>query len=161
MKPSNLKIYIKLLLYSVFLSFNNTAEGQQNVYHLEIGDSIYVKVFSKPLWNDINLEVRNGETYIFSATGEWTDWYIFSDANGYDMTHMNAFRKLRRSPENKWFSLIGNIKDDNTFFLIGKNAIININNTGRLLLFANDVKGFYFNNKGHLQLKIKRVQKTP
>jgi hypothetical protein len=147
---------IFVLVFSYFFVF-----AQQKPAHLEIGDSLILKVYSKPVWNETDIEVKNGETYLFSASGEWTDWYIISDAKGYDMNHMNSFRKYRRSPENKWFALMASVDKSDNGFLIGKYAVIKITETGRMFLFANDVKGFYFNNKGFLTVKIKRISEKP
>lgn len=152
---------LKPFLFLLIIIFSINATGQQKTVHLEIGDSIILKIYSKPLWNETDLEVRAGETYIFLAKGEWTDWYIVSEADGYEMWHMNLFRSYKRSPENKWFALMGSIGKTDTIFLIGRMMKKTFMKTGKLYLFANDVRGFYFNNKGSIIVTIRRIADEP
>jgi hypothetical protein len=149
---------LKQFLLSALFFVSLSVLGQQKPIHLETGDSLSVEIFAKPFWNETNLEVKNGEKYSFCATDEWIDWYIITDANGYDMRHMNSFRSYRRSPDNKWFALMGSLDKSENLFLIGSRSEISFAKDGKLYCFANDVKGFYFNNKDSIRLKIKRLK---
>jgi hypothetical protein len=54
-----------------------------------------------------------------------------------------------------WFALIGAIdSDSSTQFLIGTQSVSAPVRTGQLCCFANDVPGFYWNNKGAIQLIV-------
>ena len=66
--------------------------------------------------------------------------------------------RLRRAPSQQWFALIGAIdQDPSTQFLIGTGCDYRPPRSGKLTCFANDVLGFYWNNKGQLELTVERV----
>ncbi len=46
---------------------------------------------SKNKWNDSGVNLIAGRRYRYQATGQWKDWYIVCDANGYS----NFFINLR------------------------------------------------------------------
>lgn len=123
---------------------------------LNIGESIPVKVIARKRWNDSDLEVAAGETYEFTATGEWRDLSIKRDAGGYIKNYMKIFEKWRRSPKDKWFALMGSINHDYDF-LIGTGTKQTMNYHGSLSFYANDVKGFYWNNFGEVEVVVKRI----
>lgn len=112
-----------------------------------------MKVFAQHLWNDTTLDVKVGETLHFLATGQWKDFTILTDANGFDKWYMKPFEKFRRKSDSPWFSLIGAI-DGKHLFHIGQEKTVTISTSGRLFLFANDVKNFYWNNKGFITVQI-------
>jgi hypothetical protein len=114
-----------------------------------------VLIFAKPYWTDTLLDVSAGQTVRFTATGTWTDWTITCGPEGYERPMMNLARPLRRRPSAPWFALCGALdqRGDETF-LIGAEAEIIFEKSGRLFVFANDVPGFYFNNKGAIDLSL-------
>ncbi len=124
---------------------------------LSVNQSKLVLIYSKKSWNDTAIEISTGEEYLFEADGAWKDLVIRTDADGYSNLYMRLFNKLKRSRENKWFALIGSLdKSDN--FLIGKTNRVLFKHSGKLCCFANDAPGFYWNNFGHITLKITRLK---
>lgn len=61
-------------------------------------------------------------------------------------------------PDAPWFALIGMVRDGNRsqVFVIGAASQVVVPKGGRLACFANDVPGFYWNNRGVLRLTIRR-----
>jgi hypothetical protein len=115
-----------------------------------------IQVCSRQFWNDTAIEIMAGEQYQFDVTGTWKDLTVKTDADGYSNLYMSLFNKLKRSKENKWFALMGSL-DQSGYFLIGKTNEVSFNQTGKLYCFANDVRGFYWNNSGSVTLKVTRI----
>ena len=117
------------------------------------------RIESRTKWNKTPYQLSKDKCYRFIATGTWIDWYIATDAKGYESNFLKPLEKFRRYPQAKWFSLIGAIdKDKSTLFDIGH--LIENNETyiatanGTLYCFANDVPIAYWNNKGFITLKV-------
>ena len=123
---------------------------------LAINQTATFKICADRYWNDTGVIIEPGERYSFSATGKWKDLILNCNADGYTIFYMRLFRNLKRSKENDFFVLMGSI-DKKNVFRIGTNKIIIFNTPGKLSCFANDVKGFYWNNFGSLDLVIKRI----
>ena len=127
---------------------------------LGVGEIRRVVVQASDKWNDTGFDVRPGEYYEFRAAGEWADWIIRTDADGYecDEGYMKALARFRRSPDNPWFALIGAVdrKRDNQF-LIGLDRRAKMKAAGRLFCFANDLPLLYWNNKGYVELSVRRL----
>jgi hypothetical protein len=51
---------------------------------LDVGESCTVDVFAAEPWNRTGIYLRRGETYQFTATGEWLDWHDRSSPDGLD-----------------------------------------------------------------------------
>lgn len=122
---------------------------------------VQIKAIKK--WNQTPYLLTKDKRYKFSATGQWIDWYITTDAKGFEKIWLKPFEPLRRFPNAKWFSLIGAIdRDRSTQFDIGllvdnqKTYIATKN--GILYCFANDVSLAYSNNKGSIDLKVEEVE---
>ena len=116
-----------------------------------------ITIDSKLIWNDTGINLVAGQEYHFQATGQWTDWTITSNADGYESTNffLKLCERLRRMPNSPWFSLIGSIdKDQDSLFLIGTNKQFTAPKTGRLYCFANDVIIAYGNNRDSIQLTV-------
>jgi|EndMetStandDraft_7_1072992.scaffolds.fasta_scaffold00319_4 hypothetical protein len=93
--------------------------------------------------------VEAGRQYKILASGTWTDWFIDTDANGYDRFWLRPFAAMKRAPKEKWFALIGALdKDEETAFLIGSAKPWTAPKSGELWCFANDMPSKYRNNKG-------------
>ena len=122
---------------------------------LEINEYKKVIVYSKKIWNETEIQVKNGDEYQFEAEGEWKDLWKKTDAEGYSNFYMSLYNKLKRSQNNKWFALMGCVNKSKCFF-IGKRNQITTEENGMLFCFANDVCGFYWNNSGYITLKITR-----
>ncbi|NTG45241.1 hypothetical protein [Rhizobium rhizogenes] len=109
-------------------------------------------VSAAALWTYL-CDVKKGQTYAFSASGKWTDWFIDSDANGYERFWLKPFASRKRMPKEKWFALIGVVdKDMATAFKIGTEKVWPATATGKLWCFANDDLSRYGNNKGTIEV---------
>lgn len=124
---------------------------------LDIHQSKCIIVYSKEFWNETEIEIECGEEYEFVATGSWKDLVMKTDAEGYTSWYMSLYNKLKRSKENKWFALMGSLNKSDDF-LIGKANQILFQKSGKLSCYANDVKGFYWNNFGEVSLTITRIK---
>lgn len=126
---------------------------------LEVNQTIKVNVKAKCKWNNTTLEIAEGERYEFTAIGKWVDFIIKSDADGYANFYMRLFDSKKRVKRFAWFALIGSLnKNEKKHYLIGKENVISFDENGVLYCFANDAKWFYWNNIGHVDLHIKRIQ---
>ncbi|MGE8064808.1 hypothetical protein [Pseudomonas sp. NPDC089569] len=121
------------------------------------------EIDSKQYWNDVPLPLQAGTRYYLRATGEWLDWHNPGDANGYDKSSMNWAKGLLRfqAPQATWFTLIGSIdRQRKSLFIIGDGSRWKEGwvapQSGQLSCYANDVPGFYWNNKGTVTLEIWR-----
>lgn len=127
---------------------------------MQQGTSVSVTVDSRQKWNATGIALAAGGRYRFRAAGEWRDWTITCDANGYESANLvqRLTECLRRAPRERWFALIGSIgcKGDQ-LFLIGTDSTYNSRVTGELFCFANDVSAARFNNHGKLELTVTRV----
>lgn len=124
---------------------------------IELNSPVTVTIKSKLVWNETEIEIHNGEVYEFQANGEWKDLFKKCDADGYNNSYMSLYNSFKRSKENNWFALIGSINQNNDF-LIGKKKQVTFSENGNFSCYANDVKGFYWNNFGELSLTITRIK---
>lgn len=126
---------------------------------LTISSAITVDIYASKKWNNTSVEVVAGEIYDFTAEGTWTDLGIHHTADGGTNSYMNLFNNKKRSKENLWFALMGNIDKSPSYFLIGSSLKqFPIPSSGTLYCFANDANRFYWNNCGKLNLTIKRIK---
>jgi len=125
---------------------------------IEVNNSATVVIRSRRIWNETEIEIQKHEEYVFEADGLWRDLTISCDADGYTNSYMmRLFDRFKRSQSGTWFALIGSMDKDNDF-LIGKKKWIVFQQSGLLFCYANDVKGFYWNNSGEVSLKITRLR---
>ena len=115
-----------------------------------------LRISPRKLWNDTGLEVTEGELLRFAAKGRWVDLWFSAGASGYQgPAYMRGMEPMRRCPTAAWFELIGCIdQDDSTSFPIGSRPEVRVPRSGRLSLYANDVRGYYWNNWGALIVTI-------
>ena len=118
---------------------------------------MHVLIDSRQVWCDTGVRLVAGRTYRLSARGTWRDASIVSDAAGYGSR--NLFQRLteglRRVPDAPWFALIGAIhRQPATQFVIGTDCVFTAPQDGELTCFANDLRGFYFNNDGTVTLAV-------
>ena len=121
-----------------------------------------IRVVARERWNPLGVSAGPGESFEFACAGRWVDWTIECGPEGYPGTWAQrwaqAFRRKRDAP---WFCVIGALdRNHHWLFAIGSGGVWT-NTTGRLAplyAFANDVPGFYWNNRGEVQLDIKRVR---
>lgn len=133
---------------------------------LAVGQTAVVNVRAHFNANHTNLKVTSGNFYQFSVPPNqvWNDFYIVSSAKGYQKSVIwfiqDFFRGLKPLPEENWFALAGAIDSpENSPFLIGESTKpISMKASGERILFANDAKGFYWNNFGSLLVAFTRVE---
>ena len=150
----------------VFRGHQQTIKGDAPV-RLAIGESLLVNVLAKKPWNDTHLQVQAGETYDLHTLPDqlWEDDTVGVEADGktnwFFQFYMTPFRPLRRAKQVPFFALAGQVGKGpaNQAFLIGKALHWKVTTAGRLYCYANDVKGFYWNNTGAMALVITRVKK--
>jgi hypothetical protein len=65
-----------------------------------------IDVLARNYWNTVGLEVKQGERYDISATGQWVDRNHPSTAAGYDKVILRPFKRTRRVRKANWFCLI-------------------------------------------------------
>jgi hypothetical protein len=121
-----------------------------------------VKVFSKEQWNDAEIDLIKGRKYKYNAKGEWIDWFIKCDADGYPKIlnfFMDVFlRGTKRTPSAKWFQLVGVINKNTSHTInLGKIGTFTALEDGRLWVFANDANSAYWNNCGSVNLELKEL----
>ncbi len=133
---------------------------------MEIGTSITIPILACKEWNNTQIRLVAGEEYHFKASGQWVDWYIVCDADGWSYSGLlsplnlllEATKGFRRVPEHRLFTLIGSIDQQAPYFGIGVEATVTPKATGTLYCFANDIPFFYWNNWGEIQLTITRTR---
>jgi hypothetical protein len=110
-------------------------------------------------WKDTELDVRAGDVLIVAASGQWTDLTYTCGPGGYPApAYMRLFDGLRRCPQARWFELVGCVgKDLKNSFPIGERRTVTAPASGRLYLYANDVPGFYWNNRGSLSVSVTKA----
>jgi hypothetical protein len=129
---------------------------------LAVGQSVMVPVAARKSSNDTGLQVAAGQHYEFQTAGSWVDMWVTSDAGGYPTPWWSLGQRLgerfRRVPDAPWFALIGMVRagTQSQLFIIGAASQVIMPMSGRLACFANDVPGFYWNNRGTVQLTIRR-----
>jgi uncharacterized protein (DUF2235 family) len=129
--------------------------------HLEPGRRAIVGVHAREKWNDTALQLLKGETYLFEASGSWSDASIRSGPAGYSSPSVwfRLVQPLRRVPSANWFALIGCIGPrPDTAFVIGEHRELVAPADGILHCYANDLAFLYRNNSGWIKLAVTRVR---
>ena len=132
----------------------------QRTIELDVGASITALIDARLRWNDTWVRVPPGQVYRFEAKGWWVDRRTKCDPDGYPSpgTFLRACEWLRRCPCADWFALIGAIERRRPMFVIGSGREWSPKTDGTLSCFANDVCIMYRNNKGSVELTIRRVK---
>ncbi|HEV7401735.1 MAG TPA: hypothetical protein VGO11_02370 [Chthoniobacteraceae bacterium] len=128
------------------------------------GRSEVFRVCAKDAAGDTGLAMKVGEVYDFACpdSQRWSDLGIKVSPSGKAplpyRAYLSLFSKKKRCAQAPWFSLVGKVTpDDRDSFLIGAGlANWQVQQSGRLRCFANDVPGFYGNNSGSLTLTVTR-----
>jgi hypothetical protein len=127
-------------------------------HRLSPDNAIVIKVRAGDRYSPEQIEVYKNETYqIWCDKGQWWfDLLIPATPNGYFNPLANLFGQ--RLKGTKCFCLCGAYNDaDRHAFAIGKGQTIKIAHNGKLSFFANDVRGYEWNNWGSITVNIKRV----
>jgi hypothetical protein len=127
---------------------------------LNVGEQVKVPVAARPGWNDTGVDVVEGQELDFVSTGIWWDFFVPCGPGGHPSPSWHLLLRLvgplRRAPTENWFALIGAVGPADQF-LIGTGRRQRMPATGRLRCYANDVRRFYWNNWGSIQLTITRI----
>ena len=106
------------------------------------------------------VEVRTvsvGETWSFSASGRWTNGFIACGPDGYRNFLFDALQIKPRARGKPWFQLIGEIRGrPGSRFAIGAGCTRTFDQSGDLVVYANDDANGYANNKGAATLTLRR-----
>ena len=117
-----------------------------------------------------NIEVKEGEEYLFEAEGCWKDYFLSCGPNGWGAS-WNPLALKNRIKRQPVFMLCGNVgkswDDEHLTFAIGDNKtwIVPTQVNGlkpeerKLFLFANDWENKYDNNSGAMRVVIYKLNK--
>lgn len=125
-------------------------------------------VNSSDKYTDVG-HVEAGRKYSLKAVGAWADWLVCTDAQGFTSKGpMKLWERQRRHPNARWFALIGVVARARESLRPDERVLsepIDLSKaitegfwiapeTGTLLVFANDVPGFYWNNRGSIRVAV-------
>ena len=107
-------------------------------------------------------EVKAGETWRFRATGRWVDWFIPCGPAGFRNFVFDILDILPEQPGRPWLSLLARVDrgdsapeadvDEPEVIEIGRGCDHTFRQSGKLIAFANDHRGYYRNNRGRVRL---------
>ena len=110
-----------------------------------------------------NIQVKSGEKYNISLSQfekdwkDWQDWNIEASPSGFKKRSKEKwFMQPRRDPSLPVFQVLAKIEPNGQIFAIGEGGEITADSDGLLVLFVNDVRGFYGNNKGRANVGVTR-----
>ena len=122
-----------------------------------------VRVAASEKAADSGVGVKAGETYRFSTRedAEWRDWRMVRKADGSGAArwypgYMRMWSPWLLAPGGTAFALYGRVGEGSPF-IIGRGATVCVEQAGTLRLFANDVRGFYWNNYGWIDVTVSRL----
>lgn len=103
-----------------------------------------------------------GDTWSFSASGQWTNGWITCGPDGYRNFLMDALQIEPRAKSERWFRLMGELEGrPGPPFPIGAGCTHRFAHGGELVVFANDSANGYGNNHGEVTLKAERGGLAP
>ena len=116
------------------------------------------------LLNHTELLVSPGETYsIQPQKGRWVDWFIPSGPAGYHTPWTDRFKSKLRNPRAPFFALMVTVGDDDAGSRVVATpehpclARFEPSKQGELTFFANDLRGWYWNNWGAIEVQVTRT----
>src|SRR6267143_2107928 len=124
------------------------------------GGEISVVVPARSQWTSTGVVAKPGEKYRFLSLppDRWYDLLKASSSGGYlSFWFQRSAEKCRRVPSAPWFILCGSIEPTGTPFVVKKDEGAIMLERGEIGLFANDVPRAYWNNFGHLKVRITRL----
>ena len=102
------------------------------------------------------IHVQAGEVWSFRATGQWKDWWISCGPAGYRNFIGHVLQIHPRVGDQHWFCLCGVVDGTGERIAIGRGCTHRFTTTGQLVLFANDLSGWYGNNRGAVRVTAAR-----
>ncbi len=140
---------------------------------LAVDDKAIFTVYANQQYNSAGIVVSQGEQYIFEAikNQRWYDGDVECGPEGWERND-EGFRKLRnwiigrfeekrRCPDAKWYELCAviNKNDDRAFRVLQfEQAPYTSQISGELFAFANDLENMYGNNRGCLEVVVRRLR---
>ena len=147
--------------------FHSTAVAKELT---DVGNSFDFVVYAEDFYSWSGVQLKKNQTYQFDIPDDqsWLDDSIKCNASGwtseelpwYKEAVVKHFEDNRRLPCANWFELCGSLDDNEEYFRIGNGSEKNQYTAARdfeLYAFANDLLAKYGNNKGWLNVTIKRV----
>ena len=126
-----------------------------------------VTVPSRPRDVRTNITLEPGTRYSITAHGAWTDWYVHTDAAGYENAIMKPFDRLKRVPHARWFALVccvgtpARTPSMELCSVIGASGNLSVPEAtapGQTAhCFANDAYEMYWNNYGALTVEVSKL----
>ena len=126
-----------------------------------------VTVPSRPRDVPTNITLEPGAIYGITARGSWTDWYIHTDANGYENAVMKPFDHLKRVPHARWFALVccigaaAHTPSTQLCSVVGASGNLSVPKAAapgqKAHCFANDAYSMYWNNYGSLSVEVRKI----
>lgn len=143
--------------------------AQSEPINLRLGDSALVEVWARLPANATRIIVNPGMRlrYLVPQGQVWTDFYAQTDASGYPHGPLafvqERFASTKPLPDKNWFLLTGAFDRPDSFaFPIEISdkgpVIVDMQHSGKLVLFANDARDYYWNNFGRIQVVITRLK---
>ena len=107
--------------------------------------------------------VSAGETWSFSAAGEWSTGFVRCGPDGYRNFLFDALEFKPRAPGEARLKLMCKFRDepDRAAFPIGAGCTRTFSRSGELVVFANDRPEGYADNRGHVTLTAVRGGVAP
>ncbi len=112
--------------------------------------------------NDVGLHLQASDEYSVSVSGEQV-WYDASQEHiaphgSSGSFLMNLFAFLKKDCDAAWFALMAEIKGANKSYThdLSRSSIFMAEEDGQLVLYANDARGFYWNNHGEITVTVSR-----
>ncbi len=139
-------------------------------FHLAEDEYVTVKIRAESYWNASGLLLKKGATYNFKVIEEsdWKDAGKAATAEGWvdpEPGLLAVARSLARAPDQKYFYLMGALRGAcydglicEHLFPIGSETEFTAPADGEFCSFANDNPFMYWNNKGSITLKIRRLK---
>ena len=135
---------------------------------LDPGQRCRVLVHANHVATSTSLVVTPGQRYhvLVAPEQQWCDARDCTTAprGQAGKPWMNAFTRLRRDREVEWFTLmVAVVRDSEGRHRIGESQavesepVVEVQHTGLLALYPNDVPGFYWNNRGDILACIERL----
>ena len=129
---------------------------------LEINQTCAAEVDSANPANPTGLFVKRNEEYEITVPGgqKWCDASYTNQPPSGDVGSffMNLFAWLKKDRSAKWFTMIAEIQGEGVPYDMACSSLLRAGRCGNLLLYANDARGFYWNNKGKILVEIRRVK---
>src|SRR3984885_15839802 len=133
------------------MSQSRSREGPMGADPLEAGQEIRIPSGEREVGIGT---VTAGETWSFSAAGEWRTGFVRCGPDGYRNFLFDALEFAPRAPGAARLQLMGKFRDepDSAAFPIGAGCTRTFARSGELVVFANDQAEGYADNRGAVTL---------